>query len=84
LDAWFKCFIYLETYVASVVSGFFKSRSGVVSPNSSSAASPRCTPRLLLPCILLKLQRGGEGGGSGGDGGVDASARSTLMLCGLK
>jgi hypothetical protein len=38
LDACVKCFICLQTYVASVVSGCFKSRSGVASPSSSYAA----------------------------------------------
>jgi hypothetical protein len=32
--ACFKCFICLQTYVASVASGCFKSRSGVASPSS--------------------------------------------------
>jgi hypothetical protein len=34
LDAYFKCFICLHTYVASVASGCFKSRLIVVSPSS--------------------------------------------------
>jgi hypothetical protein len=37
-DACVNCFICLQTYVASVVSGCFKSRSGVASPSSPSAA----------------------------------------------
>jgi hypothetical protein len=41
-DTCFKCFIYLQTYVASVASGCFKSRLYVASPFSPSAASPRC------------------------------------------
>jgi hypothetical protein len=48
-DASFKCFIYLQTYVASVASGCFKSRSGVASPSSHSIASPPCL--LLLPTL---------------------------------
>jgi hypothetical protein len=28
-DIYFKCFIYLLLYIVSVVSGYFKSRSGV-------------------------------------------------------
>jgi hypothetical protein len=40
LDACFKYFICLHTYVASVASGYFKSRSGVASPSSPSAISP--------------------------------------------
>ena len=41
-DACFKCFIYLQTYVTSVASECFKSRLGVASPSSPSAASPQC------------------------------------------
>ena len=40
--ACFNCFICLQTYVVSVVSECFKSRSGVASPSSPSATSPRC------------------------------------------
>ena len=47
LDACFKCSICLQTYIASVASRHFKSRSGVASFCSLSAASPRCL--LLLP-----------------------------------
>jgi len=38
----FKCFIFLRTYVVSVVFGCFKSRSSVASPFFPSAVSPRC------------------------------------------
>jgi hypothetical protein len=41
-DACFKCFICLQTYVASVASECFKSRSDVASPSSPFATSPRC------------------------------------------
>jgi hypothetical protein len=47
-DVCFKYFICLQTYVVSVASGCFKSRLGVASPSSPSAASPRC---LLLPAL---------------------------------
>jgi hypothetical protein len=40
LDACFKCFIYLETYVASVISEYFKSRSGVTSRFLLALVSP--------------------------------------------
>ena len=46
-DACFKCFIFLQTRVAKVSSGCFKSRSGIVSPSSPSTASSRC-PLLLV------------------------------------
>jgi hypothetical protein len=48
-DTCFKCFIYLQTYVASVASECFNSRSGVASPSSPSAASPRCLLLLSAP-----------------------------------
>jgi hypothetical protein len=44
LNACFKCFICLQTYVTSVVSGCFKSKSGVPSPSS-----PYYLLLLLLP-----------------------------------
>ena len=34
LDAYFKCFICFQTYVAIVASGCFKTRSSVASPSS--------------------------------------------------
>ena len=37
--ACFKCFIYVRTYVASIVSGCFKSRSGVASHSSPCTVS---------------------------------------------
>jgi hypothetical protein len=49
LDACFKCFINLQMYVASVVYGCFKSRSGVACPSSPSVASPRRLLLLLAP-----------------------------------
>jgi hypothetical protein len=39
LDTCFKCFICLQTYVASVVYGCFKSRSSVASPSSPCVSS---------------------------------------------
>jgi hypothetical protein len=45
-----KCFIYLQMYVVSVAFEYFKSRSGVASPSSAFAASPRCP--LLLPVLV--------------------------------
>jgi hypothetical protein len=48
-DACFKCFICPWRYVASVASGYFKSRSGVASPFLLSTALPQC---LLLPLEL--------------------------------
>ena len=56
-DACFKRFICLHTYVASVVSGCFKSRSGVAPLSSSSAASPWC----LLFSMLVMFGRCGGG-----------------------
>ena len=47
LDACFKCFINFKTYVASVASRCFKSRSSVASSSSPSTTSSRCL--LLLP-----------------------------------
>jgi hypothetical protein len=52
--ACFKCFICLQTYVASVVSKCFKSRLDVVFPSLLFAVLPWC---LLLACILLRLWR---------------------------
>jgi hypothetical protein len=52
----FKCFICLQTYVVSVVSGCFKSRSGVTSLSSLSAASLWCL--FLAFCCLESLWRG--------------------------
>jgi hypothetical protein len=49
-DAYFKCCIYLQMYVACVASGCFKSRSDVASPSSLSVASPCC---LLLSSYSL-------------------------------
>jgi hypothetical protein len=46
LDVCFKYFICFQTYVASVAFECFKSRLGVASPSSPSAASSQC---LLLP-----------------------------------
>ena len=56
-DTCFKRFICLHTYVASVVSGYFKSRSGVAALSSSSAASPWC----LLFSMLVMFGRCGGG-----------------------
>jgi hypothetical protein len=47
LDAYFKCFICLHTYVVSVASGCFKSRLVVTSPSLLFAALSWCL--LLLP-----------------------------------
>jgi hypothetical protein len=44
-----KCFICLQTFVASVAFWCFKSRSGVISPSLPSTASPRCLLLLLEP-----------------------------------
>jgi hypothetical protein len=41
LDACFKCFICLQTYVASVASECFKSKLGIASLSSPFVASPR-------------------------------------------
>ena len=68
LDACFKCFIYLQTYVASVVSGYFKSRSGVASPSSLSAASSWCL--LLTFCRLASFLDCGGGTARAGEGGA--------------
>jgi hypothetical protein len=85
-DACFKCFICLQTYVASVVSRYFKSRLGVVSPSSLFAVSPWC---LLLPCILLRLRRRRSAGRQRGctegrqTGRVeDCGANASEHLCG--
>ena len=48
-DVCFKCFICPQMYVANVLFGRFKSRSGVASPSSLSAASPQCLLLLLAP-----------------------------------
>jgi hypothetical protein len=45
----FKCFICLRTYVASVASRRFKSKSGVASPSSLFYYSPRCLLLLRVP-----------------------------------
>jgi hypothetical protein len=72
-DACFKCFICLQTYVASVACRRFKSRSRVTSPSSPSVASPRCLLLLLLaPVGHLIRRHGGAHCGSfrtGGTGG---------------
>jgi hypothetical protein len=79
--ACFKCFISLHTYVANVASGCFKSRSGVASPCSPSAVSPRC---LLLSFCYLASFSDREGGARrrsvevrAGDGNVDMSTCSS-------
>jgi hypothetical protein len=85
LDACFDCFIYLQAYVASVVSGCFKRRSDVASPSSPSSASPWC---LLTFCYLASFSDcgggtvGAGGGGALRDGSAHASARSALLLRG--
>jgi hypothetical protein len=56
-DACFKCFICLQMYVASVVSGCFKSRSGVASPSLPSIVSPWCLVLLLLALVGQPNQR---------------------------
>jgi hypothetical protein len=68
-DASFKCFICLQTYIASVASGCFKSRSGVTSPSSHSITSSRCLllsmlarhPPPPLPLLDVVDPRGGAG-----------------------
>ena len=55
-DAFFKCFICLQTYIASVAYGCFKSRSGIASPSSHSAALPQCF-HLLLALVGHPNQR---------------------------
>jgi hypothetical protein len=60
LDA-FKCFIYFRMYVASVVLGCLKSRSGVASPSSPSVASPRCL--LVFYCLASFSDYGGGAAG---------------------
>ena len=67
----FKCFIRLLLYVASIASGYFKSRSAIASLSSPSATSPWC---LLLACCCL-ASFSDHGGGA-------ASARSLLPLRG--
>ena len=57
------CFIYLQTYVTSVVFGCFENISSVTSPSSPSATSPWCL--LFAFCCLasfLILVRGCAGG----------------------
>jgi hypothetical protein len=72
LDVCFKCFIYLQMYVASIVSRYFKSRSGVASPSSLSAASPWCL--LTFYCLASfsycegGAVRASEGGAPGASG----------------
>jgi hypothetical protein len=59
--ACFKCFVYLQTYIVSVVFGCFKSKSGIACPSLlSSTVSP--LPRHLLPYILLRLESRYAGG----------------------
>jgi hypothetical protein len=83
-DVCFMFLICLRTNVTRVASRCFKSRSGVVSPSSPSAVSPRYL--LLVFCCLASFSdcggsaQGAGGGGAPGDGGADASARS-LFLC---
>jgi hypothetical protein len=58
----FKCFICLQTYVASVASRCFKSKSGVASPSSHFCCLPQClllrapaghlSPLLLFPMLV--------------------------------
>ena len=55
-DACFKFFICFETYVASVASECFKSRSGVASLSSPFVASPRCL--LVFFVLVMFRQRG--------------------------
>jgi hypothetical protein len=59
-----------QTYVASFISGCFKSRSSVTSPSSLSPASPWCL-LLAFYCLVSFLD---WGAGAPGDGGADASA----------
>jgi hypothetical protein len=47
--AYFKCFVYLKTYVTNVTSECFKSKLGVTSPSSPSGASPQCLLFFLAP-----------------------------------
>jgi hypothetical protein len=61
-DACFKYFIYLRTYIASVASGYLKSRSDVTSPSSPSAISPRCL-FLAFYCLASFSDCGGGAGG---------------------
>jgi hypothetical protein len=58
-DTCFKCFICFQTYVANVVSGYFKSRSVVTSPSSLSATSPWC---LLASTTYILLRGAGRPG----------------------
>jgi hypothetical protein len=73
-DASFKCFICLHTYIASIVFGCFKSRSGVASPSL-----PRC---LLVFCYLASFSDYGGGAAGPGDGGTDKRALSPSLLHG--
>jgi hypothetical protein len=71
-DTCFKCFICIQMYVASVVSGCFKSRMGAASPSSLFCCLALVSsPRLLLSCIFLRLRRGrSEGRRRGCAGGL--------------
>ena len=93
-DTYFKRFICLQMYVASVVSECFKSRSGVAFPSLPSVASPWFL--LLVFCYLASFSdcgggvaRADEGGALGADGqdapgdcGADASPLYPLSLRG--
>jgi len=89
-DACFKCFIYLHMYVVTVASEYFKSRSGVASPSSPSAASPRCLRsstsrrrlgiRRLLPLFSMPVTFGMARGKDCGRGRPDASRPNTNAL----
>jgi hypothetical protein len=62
LEACFKCSICLETYVANISSGCFKSRSGVAaedSPTATAAAGRRW--------VGANVQAGGAEGARGKD-----------------
>jgi hypothetical protein len=65
-NACFKRFIYLHTCVASVVSRCFKSRLGVASPSSPSAASSWCLLLFLdagdVRAVRARVGVGGVGG----------------------
>jgi hypothetical protein len=54
-DACFKCFICFQTYVVSIASKYFKSRSDVTSHSLPSAASSRCL-LLLLPVPAVDIR----------------------------
>ena len=81
----FKCSIYLQTYVASVSSDYFKSRSGVYTCCNGAGGSfslpqtPRPGPTALswsptapAPDLLGQRSRG-DGGAGAGSGGARAS-----------